>query len=330
VTVLGARYELVPIGLVTVSERRRRPLAPDEDVSWLRESIAEIGLLTPISVTRDLALIAGARRRKACLELGWERIPALIMPYGDLEAELAEIAENLHREDLSVLEQGEHLWRWNELLSELGQRAQPGDNQHTVGPVTVSGPVTTAELAASAGLEARTARRRMEIAKSLPAEVRDVVRATPIADCQKDLMTLARLERKELADVLAAIEQGALTLAAARRRVRGQAEGGAEEDDEDDPLGPDVADHLRVIETVVTFRYRVPEATVRTRFIGGEERHYPRESRSTPPVEPHFLIRVPASPEGVEQWWRDMAAKAKPHLARAVRSAERLAESMRA
>jgi ParB family transcriptional regulator, chromosome partitioning protein len=331
VTVDGARFEHLPIDRVIVPERRHRPIGPDEDVSWLRESIAEVGLLTPISVTREMILIFGARRRKACAELGWTRIPALVMPYGAVEAELAEIAENLHRDDLSVLAQGEHLLRWNELLCELGHRAQPGDNQHTTGPDTVTGPVTTADLAARAGLEARTARRRMEIARSLSAEVRDVVRSTPIADCQKDLMTLARLDPDELDGVLAAVVAGAPTLAAARRRARGLPQAEADDEDgEDDPLGPDVADHLRVVETVVTFRYRVPEATVRTRYIAGEERNYPRESHAQPPVEPSFLIRVPATREGVQQWWRDLAAKAKPHLARAVRAAESLAEHARA
>jgi hypothetical protein len=44
-----------------------------------------------------------------------------------LDAELAEIDENLTTKVLTVLERGEHLVRRTELLPEMGLRAQPSD-----------------------------------------------------------------------------------------------------------------------------------------------------------------------------------------------------------
>lgn len=58
--------------------------------------------------------------------MGWQTIPARIAPLDELRAELAEIDENLVRNELTVLEQGEHLARRNEILIALGERATWG------------------------------------------------------------------------------------------------------------------------------------------------------------------------------------------------------------
>jgi ParB/Sulfiredoxin domain len=275
-TVPGARLVNVPLAEIKVGERHRK-LPPDEDVSGLSQSILANGLLHPIAVTNDWTLITGARRRLACKAIGWTTIPAWVMPYSALEAELAEIDENLHRRDLSVLEQGEHLLRRDEILRLMQLRAEAGSNQHTlVGSDNLTPPTTTAAIAEQVGLGERTAQRRMELARGLPVEVRDAVRFTPIADCQTDLLTLARLPLDERSQVVDRIREGAKSVAAARRAA--QHVDTDDEHDEDATADLEVADHLRTVGCQITLAYLAPNPTMRTRVIAGEERHYPRES----------------------------------------------------
>ena len=77
-----------------------------------------------------------------------------------------EIDENLKRLDLTVWEQAKHGEERERVLAVLGQRASRGDNQHG-GPVTVTGPNTTASLAQEAGVSERTWQRRTEIGRDM-------------------------------------------------------------------------------------------------------------------------------------------------------------------
>jgi uncharacterized ParB-like nuclease family protein len=83
-------------------------------VGVLKESIKVIGLKVPISVRylsdeEGYALVAGAHRLQACIELGMEEIPVQEEEGSELDARLWEIDENLCRSELTELERGEHL-----------------------------------------------------------------------------------------------------------------------------------------------------------------------------------------------------------------------------
>ena len=69
------------------------------DVSNLTESINNYGLFNPISITKDLTLVAGSRRIEAFKQLGLEQIPAIIV---DIKIkENGEIDENSIRKDFT-------------------------------------------------------------------------------------------------------------------------------------------------------------------------------------------------------------------------------------
>src|ERR1700731_3336894 len=90
---------------------RRRSLNANA-VSTLKESIAKIGLKMPISVRfiseeEGFALVAGMHRLQACIELGISNIEAREETGTELDARMWEIAENLHRAELTVLERSE-------------------------------------------------------------------------------------------------------------------------------------------------------------------------------------------------------------------------------
>jgi len=98
-----------------VINSRKRKLNQDK-VKELAESMKLIGQLEPIMITSDNVLLAGWHRVEAAKLLGWEEIKAELFEGNELERELVEIDENLMRNDLTVLEQGEHLARRQELV----------------------------------------------------------------------------------------------------------------------------------------------------------------------------------------------------------------------
>jgi hypothetical protein len=84
---------------ITVGERHRKDLG---DVDGLAASIAELGLLQPVVVRPDGALIAGVRRLHAAQQLGWTDIPVTIV---DIDAVVrGEFAENSIRKDFTLSE----------------------------------------------------------------------------------------------------------------------------------------------------------------------------------------------------------------------------------
>ena len=184
-----------PIQRIQVN-RRLRPLR-EAALTELASSMATLGLLNRIHLLPDGTLVAGLHRLEAARRLGWETIPVRILEVDELDAELAEIDENLRRTELSVLEQGEHLIRRQELLEAKGLRAKasPGTNQHVVGEtVSPTTTVTTAAMAAELGISERSAQQRTQIARRLDPVVKELIGGTDLADSTTQLLALARME----------------------------------------------------------------------------------------------------------------------------------------
>lgn len=102
---------------VKVNAGRRK--VDSEKVALLAESINKLGLLNAITVNKDFTLIAGMHRLEACKLLGYEDISANVIDLDVLLAELAEIDENLVRNDLHWLEQDRQLKRRKQIYEEL-------------------------------------------------------------------------------------------------------------------------------------------------------------------------------------------------------------------
>lgn len=90
---------LVPIDSIQLIDRHRNNLG---DIEALAKSIADVGLLNPITLTRDGRLVAGQRRLAACRHLGWDEVPArLVDSLQDVAWLLrAERDENTCRKDM--------------------------------------------------------------------------------------------------------------------------------------------------------------------------------------------------------------------------------------
>lgn len=109
---------------------RHRALSGDA-VQRLAGSMKDIGLKSPISIriADDVMidgkpcdgvpiLVAGAHRLAAAKSLGWSHIDCIEVEDDPIAAELWELAENLHRCDLTKEQRDEHIRRYAELLTE--------------------------------------------------------------------------------------------------------------------------------------------------------------------------------------------------------------------
>ena len=100
----------IPINKIVVPRNRiRSNVEKNGAFEELKRSMAQVGLINPIEVapepeTGRYILVAGLRRLLAAEELGWKEIDASIKQRSDLERRLAEIDENLRREDLTSKE----------------------------------------------------------------------------------------------------------------------------------------------------------------------------------------------------------------------------------
>ena len=96
---MTTHQETRAINDIVIGERSRRDMG---DIVGLAANIAEIGLLQPIALRSDGVLIAGERRLRAAVSLGWATIPVHVV---DLEEVIrGEFAENVHRKDFSPSE----------------------------------------------------------------------------------------------------------------------------------------------------------------------------------------------------------------------------------
>lgn len=167
--------------IVDRPNRQRKTL---QGIEELADSISRLGLINPITVDRDLNLIAGERRLSACKSLGWTHI---VVQYFDELDELArhliELEENTRRVDLTWQETADAMATYHKLRSEL----EPGWNADNT--------------ASALGTSATTVRRNLvlaqEIAKgnTLVTSAPNAVTATNIVSRQKARQATAQIDR---------------------------------------------------------------------------------------------------------------------------------------
>jgi ParB family transcriptional regulator, chromosome partitioning protein len=101
----------VPIASITPNPRQPRVNFDDETMATLAASIKELGVLQPVLVRSlsgtddEFELIAGERRWRAARRAGLQTIPVLVQTADDANSLEQALVENLHRQDLGVLEE---------------------------------------------------------------------------------------------------------------------------------------------------------------------------------------------------------------------------------
>ncbi|UTO29288.1 ParB/RepB/Spo0J family partition protein [Bartonella harrusi] len=133
-----AQFQRLSLDVIVVPERIRP--VDDEHAKALAQSIAREGLMNPITVRHtpnakegNYTLIAGAHRLRAATLLGFREIDAVVVQADKENAALLEVAENLFRNELSVIDRALFVQTYRELWEKkYGEIKCGGDgsNQH--------------------------------------------------------------------------------------------------------------------------------------------------------------------------------------------------------
>ena len=170
---------------ITIPDNRRA--IDKEVVKVLAASISKIGLRTPITIrsnSDDMAvLVAGAHRLAAVKSLGWKKIDCIVLDCDETQAELWEIAENLHRAELSVIERAEQIARWVELSVRVS--SQVGTKMEKGRPESGSN-----KAARELGIPRNEIHRAVKISK-ITAEAKEAAAKAGLSDNQSALLAAA-------------------------------------------------------------------------------------------------------------------------------------------
>lgn len=200
---LPANLAEVPIEEITVPKFRHRALG---DLTELKTSILQSGLLHPVSVTPDAVLISGWHRLEACRQLGMPTIAVRVCELTELEAEIAEIDENLVRKELTPLERSIQLARRKALYEKLhpgsGHGSAPGRAGGGKKPRDPGVRSFVREVAERTGRGRSTIAEEVRIGHHLVPEVAQALLGTPFGDNKNQLKALSNLPPDEQRKIL--------------------------------------------------------------------------------------------------------------------------------
>ena len=150
------RVRSLPLNQIMVNPAQPRTHFEEEALQQLAQSIAASGLLQPVIVREagpgKYQLVAGERRCRACMLLGYTHVPAIVKNCTMQESAVLALLENLQRQDLDIFDQAEGISR---LISYWG--------------------VTQEEAAAKLGLAQSTLANKLRLLR-LPASVQEFMR----------------------------------------------------------------------------------------------------------------------------------------------------------
>lgn len=193
----------VKISEIVVGKRMRQ--INENSVDTLVDGFLAIGQLTPIQIVVSKSggyiLVAGNHRIHAAKKLNWIEIDANILILTELQCKLAEIDENLLRNDLTLLERAEHLAKRKEIYLELFPETKAGTAGEKASSearkATNAKTAFVASFTKSTSYTTGASIRQIEIdvkrATDILPDVRDIIRDYSIANIGVELDTLASL-----------------------------------------------------------------------------------------------------------------------------------------
>lgn len=171
-----------------------------EEFNRLKESIKELGILTPLRVAKDMTIISGHQRYRAAQELGLEDLPVIVDESlkDDDEKVVQLIAANFGRMKNDPIKQGKWIAEYERLrgIRNGGDRKSVGNNFRLI---------TQEDIAAELGVDTRTLRNLKSLNTLLP-ELKDIISEGRIS-ATTGFKLIARLSEDEQHDLLAMLPE---------------------------------------------------------------------------------------------------------------------------
>lgn len=105
----------IPIIKIRPNKSQPRKQFAESDLQSLSQSIAENGILQPLTVRKvsasEYELIAGERRLRASVMAGLRKVPCIVVKCSDKESAVYALLENLQRADLGIFEEARGISR---------------------------------------------------------------------------------------------------------------------------------------------------------------------------------------------------------------------------
>ena len=200
----------IKISSIKINPGRRE--AEPKAVEELARSITAVGLMNPVTLDQNNTLVAGLHRLEAAKLLGWTEIECTTIGMDSVQAELAEIDENIVRTRLNRQELCEQLLRRKEIYETLhpetrhGMRnGQTAKNANLATLETKSFAEDTAE---KTGMSKRAVSRLLQIANNLTRDARRIVEAHSMT--QDTALKLSRLHYDEQVEAATMLAEGTM------------------------------------------------------------------------------------------------------------------------
>ena len=236
--------QTLPISAIVPNPQQPRRSFADEEIRDLAASLKADGLLQPPVVIRrgdGYLLVAGERRWRAALSLGWKTIPAIVRgAVDDRELLLLSLVENVQREDLNPVEKAMG-------YRELQQKFH----------------LTQEEIAEKMG-KSRTAVANTMRLLHLPEEIQEMLKSGALTEGHARTL-LGAASAKEMLALARRIVQSGLTVRAVEKKVQ-------KRDRPADPITRDAETKLsRLLHAPVAIERKGKGGTVRILFQSEEE-----------------------------------------------------------
>jgi ParB family transcriptional regulator, chromosome partitioning protein len=218
-------------------------------VETLAASMDRVGQLCPILLRKPLVencpaiLISGRHRLEAAKLLGWKFIQACYLRVSGSEARMREISENLHRNELTVLERAKQIEEWRILC----EQAPSVQLVHSGG--TPQRGVTRA--AKELGVSRPEVKRAEKIAKITP-EAQEAAKSAGIDNNQSKLLEIAKTAPEQ--------QSAKVALVTAKRKGKVKVDVPTAPDERDEFNIPHNCKSLPKVTRLNGFKYRAEEA----------------------------------------------------------------------
>ena len=125
----ASRSDSLPLERIKQNPYQPRKRFDDDELSQLRDSIKNHGILQPLVVRKmgdEFQLIAGERRLRAAKAAGLHEVPVHVVDFNEQQVFEAALVENIQRSDLNAIEKAtgfkEYLERFKMTQDQLGAK----------------------------------------------------------------------------------------------------------------------------------------------------------------------------------------------------------------